>query len=72
MEYAIGDYLNASRELSWLLREPCLAKWRTPNFEEEASDLYTKARAMGEHLPFSTLAVYVAAFADILQERFKE
>ena len=39
------------------------------SLEGEANKSYTEARNTGYVLPTSTLAVYIAAFADILEER---
>ena len=49
-----------------------LGKLLTESYKEGVLDIYAEARELGEDLPFSTLAVYVAAFADILEERLKE
>jgi len=61
----IGDLVHYSTHLGQLLCEYGLP-------EETSLELYTEARKLGDDLPFSTLAVYVAAFADILEERLKQ
>ena len=70
----IGDLVHYSTHLGQLL-----CKYGLPfeslsarTLEEKSSELYTEARELGDDLPFSTLAVYVAAFADILEERLQE
>ncbi|CDH43650.1 hypothetical protein [Candidatus Contendibacter odensensis] len=69
----IGDLVHYSTHLGQLLCKYGLPfeGLSTRTLEEQSSELYTEARKLGDDLPFSTLAVYVAAFADILEERLK-
>lgn len=70
----IGDLCHYGTKLSRLL---CKYGW-PPNhltaetFRETALEIYAKARIAGEQLSFSEVVVYITAFADILEERFKE
>ena len=65
----INDLCHYSTNMSQLL---CKYGWPRNNLEETALDIYAKARVAGEQLLFSELVVYITAFADILEERFKE
>ena len=70
----VRDLLTYSSDLSLMLldRNMPLDKFRTETFRDDASNLYAKARDIGEPLPFSTLVVYICALTDILEERLKE
>ena len=69
----IGDLVHYSAHLGQLLCKYGLPfeSLRATTLEEQSSELYAEARELGDDLPFSTLAVYIAAFADILEERLK-
>ena len=71
LDYLTGDFIHASHDLYSLLCQPRFERWRTPTLEDDALDLYAEGRAIGESLPFSTLVIYISAFADILQEHLK-
>ena len=69
----IGDLVHYSTSLSQQLWE---YGWPTDNmsaatYQHTAVDIYANARCYGKSLPFSSLVVYIAAFADILKERLK-
>ena len=69
----VGDLVHYSTSLSNQLWE---YGWPFDNvsaetFQNTVSDIYAQARLIGDSLPFCSLAIYIAAFADILEERLR-
>jgi hypothetical protein len=61
----VGDLVHYSTHLSKLLSDYGFdAEYR----EKHAADTYAEARILAEPMPLAKLAIYVAAFADALEE----
>lgn len=73
VESDIGDLNHYSTDLNHLLREHGwpLDNLSAETFEQTEPGIDAEARRLGDSLPFATLAIYLKAFAAVIEKRIK-
>jgi len=73
VESDIGDLNHYSTDLNHLLREHGwpLDNLSAETFEQTELEIYTEAQTLGNTLSFASLAIYLKAFAAIMEKRLK-
>lgn len=73
VESDIGDLNHYSTDLNYLLREHGwpLDNLSAETFEQTEPGIDAEARRLGDSLPFATLAIYLKAFAAVIEKRIK-
>ena len=73
VESDIGDLNHYSTDLNHLLREHGwpLENFSAETFEQTELGIYAEAQRLGDTLPFAALAIYLKAFAAVIEKRIK-